>query len=96
MTMASLMENFISTPLGFEYPDFILIILLAMSLLFFALGLRSGLILLWALLGLTYMSFQAFNMDTFHVLTIFLVVGVIMVVSLFISVPRQESGLVGL
>ncbi len=96
MTMASLLENFFSTPLGFSWPDFVLVILLAMSLLFFALGLRSGLILLWASLGLTYLAFQSFGLDTFHVLTLFVLVGVIMVMSLFISVSRQDSGLVGL
>ena len=96
MTLSNFVNQYLANPLGVVWPDLILILLLAMSFIFFALGLRLGLILLWALLGVGYMVYYGLGIDTFHILTLFIVVGVIMVVSMFISHSHEKSGVVGI
>lgn len=92
----NLVSEFIAQPLGFAWPDLVLILILLMSIIFFAIGLRSGLVLLWMTLGLLYMIFYNSALETNHVLTLFVVVGVIMIVSMFISHSKSNSGVVGL
>lgn len=96
MTLETFVTNMFAEPLGVAWPDLVLILMLALGLLFFAMGLRSGLIMLWAFLGIGYMIYSSIGMDTFHILTLFIVIGVLMVVSLFVSHSHAKSGVVGL
>lgn len=96
MNFGDFLGAWIAEPLGFVWGDLILVLVLVTSLIFFALGLRSGLILLWMSLGLIYMAYYNLGIDTLHVLTLFILVGVIMVVSILISHSREKSGVVGL
>jgi hypothetical protein len=91
-----LLNDFFASALGVSYGDLILLIVLAFSIILFAIGFRQGLILMFMILGLTYMVFNQFAIDQFHVLTLFVVIGVIMVVSMLISHSREKSGLVGI
>ena len=96
MTMASLLVEYIAEPLGASWPDLILIFFLCLSIIFFAIGLRSGLILLWALLGMLYVVYYQTGTDTLHVFTLFIGVGVIMIVSMLVSHSHEKSGVYGI
>lgn len=95
-----MLEDFLSGTvagnLGLGWADLLLIVVLLVTLIFFAMSFRIGLITAFVVLAATYVGFYEWGLDTLHVFTIFVGIGVIMIASLFISMKRNTPGVIGL
>lgn len=85
----------VSGNLGIAWPDLLLVIVVLCALIFFAMSFRIGLVASFIIFATTYIGFSEWGLPTLHAFTIFILTGVIMIASLFVSRGRAGSGVIG-
>jgi|TARA_Y100000310_G_scaffold345632_1_gene467500 hypothetical protein len=80
--------------LGISFPDLILLMVILSSIVFFAMDLRIGLIVLFMLSGGFFVVFTLLTLEAFKFLVITLMAFVFMMLSLLISHRRGTGGVI--
>lgn len=95
MSLTDFLSGTVAGNLGIPWADLVLVLVVLCSLIFYAMSFRIGLASSFVIMALTYVSFVQWGLTTGRVFVIFILIGVIMIASLFISRGREGSAVIG-
>lgn len=91
-----MLDDFVATVIepgvGVAFPDYVLIVALVVLFIFFALDIRIGLLITFVSIAGLYVAFAAINWPTNNILTVFMGIFVLLVLSLFIPFQKSKGG----